>query len=264
MIATKPMQVFLCFTVLLWLSACGNDASETGKEETQRRITEEDIACQIENEFKIVQAIEEMRFMPTPEGLEYDNQDYRKNWKRYRAEFDLVNPVFEKHLELFERQPNVWTMGPGYILDENGEETGEPGITIKVTEKVPQDQLPAEDRIPDRIECVRIQIIEAPNTAIPWSYAIETHRPVMAGVVATSPANASGSDAFVGTMTGPAVRNSDGRRVLVTNLQYPDWRLSERAHRQRGTLSAGNHKHQLQSGPYPRLGFNRPQSEQHC
>ena len=218
MTAHRIMQVLMCFAAALWLSACENNAPEVGKEEIERRITEEDIVCQIENERKIEQAIEEMRFMPTPEGLEYQNEDKQKNWKRYRAEFDLVNPVFEKHAEKLWRQPNVWSMGPGYILDENGEETREPGITIEVTEKVPQDQLPAEDRIPDRIECVRIQIIEAPNTAIPWSYSIETHRPIMAGVATTSPANASGSSAYLGTMTGPAVRNSDGKRVLVTNL----------------------------------------------
>ena len=148
-----------CFTALLWLAtAC---TSEAGREK-------EDIACQIENERRIEQAIEEMRFMPTPVGLEYDNQDTQKNWKRYRAEFARVNPVWDKYIELFDRQPNTWRMGPGRILDENGEETGELGIVIRVTEKIPQDQLPAEDRIPDRIECVRIQIIERPNDAILW------------------------------------------------------------------------------------------------
>ena len=92
------VSALACFTALLWLAtAC---TSEAGRKK-------EDIACQIENERKIEQAIEEMKFMPTPVGLEYDNQDYQKNWKRYEAEFARVNPVWDKYYELFKRQPNA-------------------------------------------------------------------------------------------------------------------------------------------------------------
>ena len=155
--------------------------------------------------------------MTTPIGLAYQPEEYRKNWKRIRAEHALVMPVFRKHREKFWRQPNVWGMGPGRIQDENGEETGELGITIYVTKKVPQDQLPPEDRIPDRIGCVRIQIIEKPNNAILWRYSTLSHRPVRATVVVTSP-SPSGGDPGLGTLTGLATRNSDGQRVLVTNV----------------------------------------------
>ena len=158
----RLLAVIICFAAILLLaSACrGDGANSSTKEETEFM----EMSCKHE----IEQKIEEMRLMPTPIGLEYDSEEYRKNWKRNRAEHAVVNPVHEEYQDLFWRQPNIWRSGPGSIQDENGEETGELGIIIYVTKKVPQDQLPPEDRIPDRIGCVRIQIIEKPNNAILW------------------------------------------------------------------------------------------------
>ena len=157
----RLLAVIICFAAVLWLAAaCGEGANSSTKEETEFM----EMSCKHE----IEQKIEEMRLMPTPIGLEYDSEEYRKNWKRNSAKMAVVMPVFEKHREKFWRQPNIWGSGPASLLDENGEETEEFGITIYVTKKVPQDQLPPEDRIPDRIGCVRIQIIEKPNNAILW------------------------------------------------------------------------------------------------
>ena len=207
----RLLPVIICFAAILLLaSACRGDGENSStKEETEFM----EMSCKHE----IEQKIEEMRLMPTPIGLEYQSEEYRKNWKRNRAKMAVVMPVFEKHREKFWRQPNIWGSGPGSLLDENGEETEEFGITIYVTKKVPQDQLPPEDRIPDRIGCVRIQIIEKPNNAILWSHSFLVHRPAMAGVLVASP-SPSGGDPSIGTLTGLAVRNSDGKKVLVTNL----------------------------------------------
>ena len=116
----------------------------------------------------IERKINEMKLMPADVDLAYHSEEYQKNWRRIEAEEALVMSVLRKHRKKFWKQPNVWGMGPASLLDENGEETGELGITIYVTKKVPQDQLPPEDRIPDRIGCVRIQIREKPDNAILW------------------------------------------------------------------------------------------------
>ena len=125
----RLLAVIICFAAVLWLAAaCGEGANSSTKEETEFM----EMSCKHE----IEQKIEEMRLMPTPIGLEYDSEEYRKNWKRNSAKMAVVMPVFEKHREKFWRQPNIWGSGPASLLDENGEETEEFGITIYVTKKV--------------------------------------------------------------------------------------------------------------------------------
>ena len=63
--------------------------------------------------------------------------------------------VLHEHKELFWRQPNVYDVSTGFLRDENGEWTDEWGITVWVTEKVEQNTLPLEDRIPVTIKSVR-------------------------------------------------------------------------------------------------------------
>ncbi len=46
------------------------------------------------------------------------------------------------------------------LVDENGNYVGEVGILIFVTEKVDQETLPTEDRIPAVLDGVKVQIIE--------------------------------------------------------------------------------------------------------
>ena len=73
---------------------------------------------------------------------------------------ERIHEVRLKYDPLFWRQPNVHGVGEGFFRDENGEWTEASGIVISVTEKVDQSTLPAEDRIPDCLEGVPVQIIE--------------------------------------------------------------------------------------------------------
>lgn len=171
-------------------------------------------------EREIESAIKEQPMdIPIPYSFRNESEEFKENFRQNRrrneAEMKRVMPVLEKYHELIWRQPNVHGFGPGNLEDENGEETEEFGITVYVTKKVPQDQLPPEDRIPDRVGCVRIQIIEKPNESDFLSLPALRHRPLRAGVGFTTPI---GSGRGVGTLTGLATRNSDGKKVLVTNL----------------------------------------------
>ncbi len=69
--------------------------------------------------------------------------------------------VREKYRDLIRRQPNYRTHGgPALLMDENGEYTQVSGIMVWVTKKVDQSAIPAEDRIPDCLEGVPVQIVE--------------------------------------------------------------------------------------------------------
>ena len=68
--------------------------------------------------------------------------------------------VRDKYEPLFRRQPNVYSTGVGYFTDENGKLTEMWGIIVRVTEKVDQNTLPPEDRIPDCLEGIPVQIEE--------------------------------------------------------------------------------------------------------
>ena len=102
-----------------------------------------------------------------------EHLDYREAARRT----DEVRPKYE---DLFWRQPNVWGVSSGFFLDDDGDVLEIPdgkggcskvlGIKVWVTEKVDQNTLPPEDRIPDVIEGVPVQIIEDP-------YGIEFFNP---------------------------------------------------------------------------------------
>ena len=68
--------------------------------------------------------------------------------------------VRDKYEPLFNRQPNVYSTGVGYFTDENGEFIDTWGIVVSVTKKVDQSMLPPEDRIPDCLEGIPVQIEE--------------------------------------------------------------------------------------------------------
>ena len=61
------------------------------------------------------------------------------------------------------RRPNVYGVGEAVFLDENGEWTDTVGIEVMVTNKVDQSTLPPEDRIPDCLEGVPVQMLERPK-----------------------------------------------------------------------------------------------------
>ena len=73
---------------------------------------------------------------------------------------ERILEVRDKYRSLFRRQPNYHGNGPSDLRDENGERTETRGIIIYVTEKVDQSTLPVEDRIPDCLEDVPVQIVE--------------------------------------------------------------------------------------------------------
>ena len=94
------------------------------------------------------------------------HQEYQEVSQRARA----ILPQYE---DLFWRQPNVWSTGIGFFRgdwdiplefpDGEGGCKRVVGFIIRVTEKVDQSTLPPEDRIPDTIEGVPVQIIEVPE-----------------------------------------------------------------------------------------------------
>ena len=77
---------------------------------------------------------------------------------------EKAQEIRPKYEPLFWRQPNVWSTAIGIHRDENGclppRYTGVIGFKVYVTKKVDQDTLPPEDRIPDVIEGIPVQILE--------------------------------------------------------------------------------------------------------
>ncbi len=74
--------------------------------------------------------------------------------------FERIHEVRLKYDPLFWRQPNVHGVGEGLFSDGKGGWTETVGIVIDVTEKVDQSTLPLEDRIPECLEGVPVQIKE--------------------------------------------------------------------------------------------------------
>ena len=65
-----------------------------------------------------------------------------------------------KYDPLFWRQPNVHGVGEGSFGDGFGGFLKTKGIVISVTRKVDQSTLPPEDRIPDCLEGIPVQVVE--------------------------------------------------------------------------------------------------------
>ena len=68
----------------------------------------------------------------------------------------------EKYKLLFERQPHYLYSSYGSVVNEDTGERdwGRMGIRVYVTKKVDQSTLPEEDRIPDCLEGMPVQILE--------------------------------------------------------------------------------------------------------
>ena len=67
--------------------------------------------------------------------------------------------VLKQYEDLFSRQPNFVAAVGSMFEDYEGEPIPIVGIKVYVTEKVNQRTLPPEDRIPDCIDGVPIQIL---------------------------------------------------------------------------------------------------------
>ena len=75
---------------------------------------------------------------------------------------EYIHEVRLKYDPLFWRQPNVFGVAEGFFQEEgrDGKHTDTWGIKVKVTKKVEQSTLPPEDRIPDCLEGVPVQLRE--------------------------------------------------------------------------------------------------------
>lgn len=111
--------------------------------------------------------------IPDPDPLgEIDMSEYEEilliqpHIEKYIEPSERARAIRHKYEDLFWRQPSVHGVGIGILEDESGEGTEQVGFRIYVTEKVDQDTLPPEDRIPDCLEGVPVQFIEGPNDAI--------------------------------------------------------------------------------------------------
>ena len=93
--------------------------------------------------------------------------EHLKEWEEMT---DRARAIRDKYEDLFWRQPNVWSTGIGFFRDDSDNPLEVPdgegdckrivGFIIWVTEKVDQSALPPEDRIPDVLEGVPVQILE--------------------------------------------------------------------------------------------------------
>ena len=81
-----------------------------------------------------------------------------------RPTSEHVSYVLEKYRPLFRRFPHQWGNGRGLLYDTNGKLTHEVGIKVYVEELVEQSTLSTEDRIPDCLEGVPVQIVVEENT----------------------------------------------------------------------------------------------------
>ena len=72
--------------------------------------------------------------------------------------FEQAEAALEKHAALFQRQPHWIKSGVGILFDRT-QITDQVGITVFVSEQTNQTTLPEEDRIPDCVDGVPVQIV---------------------------------------------------------------------------------------------------------
>ena len=118
---------FACTAFLLLLASCGDGASEIAPN-------------------------------PSQTANEAERDVVKENYEAIQETVEKARAIRHKYEDLFWRQPNVHGVGIGLIVDESGEPTGRAGFIISVTKKVDQGKLPPEDRIPDMLEGIEVQI----------------------------------------------------------------------------------------------------------
>ncbi len=102
----------------------------------------------------------------------------RTEYLKYREITARAREVRPRYEAMFWRQPNVYAVGIGFHVDEDGYDLEIPdgeggckrvvGFVIWVTKQVDQSTLPPEDQIPSMIEGVPVQIVERPNSGFDW------------------------------------------------------------------------------------------------
>ena len=149
-----PLCLLTLATTALLLAACSQGES-LGK-------WEEDTLCTPEP----FEFTEEELSWPEPTGLEYRSEESRKNWRKWKAVGERAEAIRAKYEGMFWRQPNVWSVWTGFGEDEHGEIVYEVGFIIRVTELVPQESLPEEDRLPECLEGIPVHIFVQPRVYI--------------------------------------------------------------------------------------------------
>ena len=71
----------------------------------------------------------------------------------------LTGHTAVKYRDLFKRQPGYLAIEEGFFRDEEGQRTKTFGIIVFVEEEVNQHILPMEDRIPDHLDGVPVQVL---------------------------------------------------------------------------------------------------------
>ena len=162
---TRTLKLSAWFTavVLQALIAVGCAGQGVSEKPSQARSEEGIVTPQVNSTIK-----EEV--VPTKDPVTA-NAENMAAIAKYEPLVERAQAVRPKYEALFWRQPNVVSVGIGFIKDENGEWTEEVGLVISVSQKVDQNTLPPEDRIPIFVEGVPVQIRErgpvVPTTALP-------------------------------------------------------------------------------------------------
>ncbi len=120
--------------------------------------------------------IEVAKAAAIPNASSCDYSTCANNWKKgeesmtnpSQDRLDRIHEIRLKYDPLFWRQPTVHGVGEGQFKNENGQWIETIGIVVSVTNKVDQSTLPPEDRIPDCLEGIPVQVIEEaiPNISI--------------------------------------------------------------------------------------------------
>ena len=158
---TKALTLFIAATAALWLTAaCAN--TDTDKEAPPTQVATE-TPTQAATDTPTVEA-------PTQQDGCTHGIPGLRSWLNTTEEeyveslpgaWWLASFVPDKYEDLFWRQPNVYDVSMGQLRDDQGELTQTWGIMVWVTEKVDQNTLPPEDRIPESLDDVQIRIVEA-------------------------------------------------------------------------------------------------------
>ena len=147
----RLLPALVCLAAAFWLpTTCWNDLYEyisSAKEVTKTaadQATDQDHTCETDSSGLVSR-------MNTSE------EEFQKH---LHHNVSPTRGVLRRHESLFWRQPNVYEVSTGFLRDGKGGWTDTWGITVRVTEKVDQNTLPPEDRIPDLLEGVPMQIVD--------------------------------------------------------------------------------------------------------
>lgn len=75
------------------------------------------------------------------------------------AEYKTAEAVMHRHLKSLMAYPNVVAVGIGY-RQQGGEETEQLCISVSVSRKMPDRELPAGERLPGSLEGIPVDVVE--------------------------------------------------------------------------------------------------------